>query len=57
VSSPAPSTATFETTLTASGNNTGIVVPDSVIEHSGAGRHPGMLPAPEGPAPAGTPPA
>lgn len=43
MSSPAPSTATFETTLTASGNNTGIVVPDSVVEHLGAGRRPAVV--------------
>ncbi|GAA2477214.1 hypothetical protein GCM10009858_13290 [Terrabacter carboxydivorans] len=38
-----PKSATFETTLTASGNNTGIVVPDSVIEQLGAGRRPPVL--------------
>ena len=36
-------TAEFETTLTASGNNTGIVVPDSVIEQLAAGRRPPVL--------------
>lgn len=35
--------ARFETTLTASGNNTGIVVPDSVIEQLAAGRRPPVL--------------
>ena len=35
--------ASFETTLTASGNNTGIVVPDSVIEQLAAGRRPPVL--------------
>jgi antitoxin component of MazEF toxin-antitoxin module len=35
-----PKTATFETTLTAIGNNTGIVVPDSVVEQLGAGKRP-----------------
>lgn len=35
--------AKFETTLTASGNNTGIVVPDSVIEQLAAGRRPPVL--------------
>jgi Bacteriocin-protection, YdeI or OmpD-Associated/Domain of unknown function (DUF1905) len=35
--------AKFETTLTASGNNTGIVVPDSVIEDLAAGRRPPVL--------------
>jgi hypothetical protein len=38
-----PSSVTFETTLTASGNNTGIVVPDSVIEQLGAGRRPPVV--------------
>jgi len=31
---------TFETTLTASGNNTGIVVPDDVMERLGRGKRP-----------------
>lgn len=39
----APASATFETTLTASGNNTGIVVPVSVIEQLGAGRRPPVV--------------
>jgi hypothetical protein len=43
VSATGPSTTTFETTLTASGNNTGIVVPDGVIEHLGAGRRPAVV--------------
>ena len=34
---------TFETTLTASGNNTGIVVPDDVIEQLGRGKRPPVL--------------
>ncbi|MEO8850949.1 MAG: YdeI/OmpD-associated family protein [Allobranchiibius sp.] len=34
---------TFETTLTVSGNNTGIVVPDAVIEQLGRGRVPPVL--------------
>ncbi len=34
---------TFQTTLTASGNNTGIVVPDDVIEHLGRGKRPSVL--------------
>lgn len=38
-----PKRATFETTVTASGNNTGIVVPDDVIEQLGAGRRPPVL--------------
>lgn len=43
MTSPEPRTATFETTLTASGNNTGIVVPDSVIEQLGAGKRPPVV--------------
>lgn len=35
--------ATFATTLTASGNNTGIVVPDTVIEQLGAGKRPSVV--------------
>ena len=35
--------ATFETTLTARGNNTGIVVPDNVIEELGAGKRPPVV--------------
>jgi len=35
--------ANFETTVTASGNNTGIVVPDDVIERLGAGRRPAVV--------------
>ncbi|HLM07384.1 MAG TPA: YdeI/OmpD-associated family protein [Blastococcus sp.] len=35
--------ATFETTLTATGNNTGIVVPDTVIVELGAGKRPPVL--------------
>lgn len=38
-----PQSATFETTVTARGNNTGIVVPDSVVEQLGAGRRPPVL--------------
>jgi hypothetical protein len=38
-----PKTATFETTVAATGNNTGIVVPDEVIEQLGAGRRPPVL--------------
>lgn len=34
---------TFETTLSASGNNTGIVVPDDVIERLGHGKRPPVL--------------
>jgi hypothetical protein len=35
--------ATFETTVSASGNNTGIVVPVEVIEQLGAGKRPPVL--------------
>jgi hypothetical protein len=48
MTSPEPPSATFETTLTASGNNTGIVVPDNVIEQLGAGRRPPVLVAVNG---------
>ena len=34
---------TFETTVTANGNNTGIVVPDEAIEKLAAGRRPPVL--------------
>ena len=34
---------TFETTLSASGNNTGIPVPDAVIEQLGRGKRPPVL--------------
>jgi Bacteriocin-protection, YdeI or OmpD-Associated/Domain of unknown function (DUF1905) len=34
---------TFETTVAASGNNTGIVVPDEVIEQLAAGKRPPVL--------------
>ena len=34
---------TFETKVTATGNNTGIVVPDSVIEELGGGHRPPVL--------------
>lgn len=33
----------FETTVAASGNNTGIVVPDEIIHRLGAGRRPDVL--------------
>jgi hypothetical protein len=36
-------TAVFDTTLTPNGNNTGIVVPDEVIESLGAGRRPAVV--------------
>lgn len=38
-----PNRATFETTVTAMGNNTGIVVPPEVIESLGAGKRPAVL--------------
>ena len=38
-----PKSATFETTVAASGNNTGIVVPVEVIEELGAGKRPPVL--------------
>ena len=38
-----PSSATFETTLTTSGNNTAIVVPEGVIEQLGAGKRPPVM--------------
>src|SRR3954451_20526353 len=38
----APS-ATFETTVAAAGNNTGIVVPDAVVDALGAGKWPPVL--------------
>jgi bacteriocin resistance YdeI/OmpD-like protein/uncharacterized protein DUF1905 len=38
-----PRSATFETTVTATGNNTGIVVPPEVIEQLGAGKRPPVL--------------
>ncbi|HET6875429.1 MAG TPA: YdeI/OmpD-associated family protein [Acidimicrobiales bacterium] len=37
------SSVTFETTVAASGNNTGIVVPDEVMEKLGAGRRPAVI--------------
>jgi hypothetical protein len=44
---PGPSqgakTVSFETTLSATGNNTGIVVPPGVIEQLGAGKRPPVL--------------
>jgi hypothetical protein len=38
----APSVA-FDTTVTATGNNTGIVVPDNLIDELGAGKRPALL--------------
>src|SRR3954464_11905344 len=38
-----PTGVTFETTVAASGNNTGIVVPEEVIERLAAGKRPPVL--------------
>jgi antitoxin component of MazEF toxin-antitoxin module len=38
-----PNSATFETTVAASGNNTGIVVPEEVIGQLAAGKRPAVL--------------
>lgn len=38
-----PATVEFDTTVTATGNNTGIVVPDDAIEQLGAGRRPELI--------------
>jgi hypothetical protein len=38
-----PNSVTFETTVAASGNNTGILVPDEVIEQLAAGKRPPVL--------------
>jgi hypothetical protein len=38
-----PRSVSFETTVTATGNNTGIAVPDDVLEQLGAGRRPPVL--------------
>jgi hypothetical protein len=38
-----PVSVEFDTTVTAAGNNTGIVVPDELIERLGAGRRPGVV--------------
>ena len=37
------SSVAFDTTVTATGNNTGIIVPDSLIEQLGAGRRPAVV--------------
>lgn len=39
----APKSVTFQTTVAARGNNTGIVVPDALIEALGAGKRPPVL--------------
>ena len=38
-----PGSVSFETTVTATGNNTGIVVPDEVLEQLAAGLRPPVL--------------
>jgi hypothetical protein len=38
-----PQSVTFDTTVAASGNNTGIVVPDEVIDQLAAGKRPPVL--------------
>ena len=38
-----PASAAFDTTVTATGNNTGIVVPDHIIEELGAGHRPAVV--------------
>jgi hypothetical protein len=38
-----PRSVTFETTVTATGNNTGIAVPEDVLEQLGAGKRPPVL--------------
>ena len=38
-----PKSVTFETTVTATGNNTGIVVPEEIIEQLAAGNRPPVL--------------
>ena len=38
-----PASVQFDTTVTAAGNNTGIVVPDDAIERLGAGRRPAVI--------------
>jgi hypothetical protein len=41
--SAAPKTVSFETTVAATGNNTGIVVPEEAIEQLAAGKRPSVL--------------
>ena len=40
---PEPAGVTFETTVTATGNNTGIVVPEEVMDELAAGKRPPVL--------------
>jgi Bacteriocin-protection, YdeI or OmpD-Associated/Domain of unknown function (DUF1905) len=42
-STPRPRPITFDTTLSAFGNNTGIVVPPEVIDELGAGKRPAVV--------------
>ena len=43
MTAPGPRSATFETTVAATGNNTGIVVPPEVVEQLAAGKRPPVL--------------
>jgi hypothetical protein len=43
MTAPGPKSATFETTVAARGNNTGIVVPEEVIAQLGAGKRPPVI--------------
>jgi hypothetical protein len=43
LTAPEPTRVTFQTTVAASGNNTGIVVPDGVVEQLAAGRRPAVI--------------
>ena len=43
MTAPEPTRVTFETTVAASGNNTGIVVPDEVVEQLAAGKRPAVI--------------
>lgn len=38
-----PTSVEFDTTVTATGNNTGIVVPDALVERLGSGRRPEVI--------------
>lgn len=38
-----PASVEFDTTVTATGNNTGVVVPDDLIQRLGAGRRPAVV--------------
>jgi hypothetical protein len=43
MTAPRPKSVTFETTVAASGNNTGIVVPGEVIDQLAAGKRPPVV--------------